>query len=142
MKNAFRLHNSIVKFDFEDSNQTLEYVLPDGEFGTEPIFIPGDPTNANATEDDGYIVVNTIDGAAEKSNILILRAQNMKPEFKAQAPERGLVGLHSGFFKFEAGCYSGQDTCKPQTSGASLLLQSSFLFWTLSGLIISAFFRP
>ena len=39
VRNEFQLHNSIVKFDFEDPSKTTEYELGNGEFGTEPVFV-------------------------------------------------------------------------------------------------------
>ena len=39
VRNEFQLHNSIVKFDFEDPSKTTEYELRNGEFGTEPVFV-------------------------------------------------------------------------------------------------------
>ena len=122
VKNVFRLHNSIVKFDLENpAEPATEYILPDGEFGTEPLFIPSICENSeenSCEEDDGYVVVNTLDAKSGKSNILVLWAKNMKVEFKASAPEMGLFGLHSGFFPFDVGC--SKDSCIPQQgSGAS-----------------------
>ena len=123
-----------MKLDFVN-NKTLEYKLPDGEFGTEPIFVP----NPNGQEeDDGYILMQTIDGKAKKSNILILWAKNMVPEFKARAPGLGLFGLHSAFFPYEVGCQGNVEDCKPKINFAGKI-QMQFSVLILTGFLLAFF---
>ena len=107
-QNEFKLHNAIMKYDFKDQTQTIKYELSDGEFATEPIFV-GD---GGENEDDGYVLVQTINTRAKKASIVILNAKDMKPEFIGLAPELGLFGLHSSFFPFDIGCST--DDCTPK----------------------------
>lgn len=102
-----------MKLDFEDPSKSITYELPNGEFATEPIFV----SDGGPDEDDGYIIINTIDGIAEKSNILILWAKNMKPQYKGQAPGLGLVGLHSAYFDYSVGCT--KENCRPTIDDSS-----------------------
>ena len=107
-----------MKFNFEDNTQTLEYQLPNGEFGTEPIFVPRKHNiyeRKDAKEDDGYVIFQTINGIAEKSGITILSALDMSVVFRGKAPELGLFGLHSAFFPYDVGCTSEQ-SCRPISS--------------------------
>ena len=97
-----------MKYDFKDQTQTIKYELSDGEFATEPIFV-GD---GGENEDDGYVLVQTINTRAKKASIVILNAKDMKPEFIGLAPELGLFGLHSSFYPFDIGCST--DDCTPQ----------------------------
>ena len=59
VQNEFKLHNSIMKFDFNDPSQTKSYELEDGEFGTEPVFVEN-PEGNGEVEDDGWVVVQTL----------------------------------------------------------------------------------
>ena len=102
-----------MKFDFEDPSETIEYELPDGEFGTEPFFVGNGGTN----EDDGYILVQTLNARAKKASITILDAKNMKPVYRGLAPEMGLFGLHTRFFGFDIGCST--DDCTPSATTTS-----------------------
>ena len=89
-----------MKFDFEDPTATKAFELNDGEFVTEQVFVPDGGPN----EDDGWVIVQTIDGVAKKANIVVLDGKSMNLLFRGQAPELGLHGLHSGFFSFDQGC--------------------------------------
>ena len=97
-----------MKFDFEDPKATKAFELNDGEFVTEQVFVPDGGPN----EDDGWVVVQTIDGVAKKANIVVLDGKTMNLLFRGQAPELGLHGLHSGFFSFDQGC-SIDEGCIP-----------------------------
>ena len=117
-----------MKFDFDDNSKSLEYVLPDGEFGTEPIYV----SKKEATEeDDGFVLVQNIDGIRRKSVIVILDTKTMKPLFRARAPELGLHGLHAAFFPFDVGC-NATEGCRPvfeeSSSGQSVTDVSYLLF--------------
>ena len=71
-----------MKFNFEDSSQTKFYELEDGEFGTEPVFVEN-PEGNGEVEDDGWVVVQTLNGRKMKATIVILNATTMEVEFKA-----------------------------------------------------------
>ena len=100
-----------MKFDFEDPKETKAFELNDGEFVTEQVFVPDGGPN----EDDGWVLVQTIDGVAKKANIVVLDGKSMNLLFRGQAPELGLHGLHSGFFSFDQGC-SIDGGCVPITT--------------------------
>ena len=99
-----------MKLDFEDPSKTKVYELADGEFATEPIFVPW---HNGLHEDDGYIMVQTIDGKSKKAAIVILNATNMELIYRALAPGLGLFGLHSKYFDYSQGC--SIDDCTPPT---------------------------
>ena len=82
VQNEFKLHNSIMKLDFDDPSQTKFYELEDGEFGTEPVFVEN-PEGNGEVEDDGWVVVQTLNGRKIKATIVILNATTMEVEFKA-----------------------------------------------------------
>ena len=102
-----------MKFDFDDPTKTKSYELEDGEFGTEPVFVEN-PKGDGSIEDDGFIVIQTLNTRAKKASIVILNATNMEVEFKALAPEMGLFGLHARFFGFDVGC--SIEDCRPTTT--------------------------
>ena len=54
VQNEFKLHNAIMKFDFDDPSQTKSNELADGEFGTEPVFVEN-PEGDGSIEDDGFV---------------------------------------------------------------------------------------
>ena len=89
-----------MKFDFDEPDKTKAFELNDGEFITEQVFVP----NGGPQEDDGWVVVQTIDTIAEKANVVVLDGTNMELLFRGQAPEMALQGIHSGFFSFDQGC--------------------------------------
>ncbi len=39
LRNAYKLHNEVVKYDF-DTGTEITYPLPNGLFGSEPLFVP------------------------------------------------------------------------------------------------------
>ena len=98
-----------MKLDFEDPSRTKIYELANGEFATEPIFV----SNNGPSEDDGYILMQTIDGKSKKAAIVILNATNMELIYRALAPGLGLFGLHSKYFDYSQGC--SIDDCTPPT---------------------------
>jgi carotenoid cleavage dioxygenase-like enzyme len=113
----FKRHNTIVKLDFDaedPEDQTLEYELPNGEFGSEPLFVT---LSEDGDEDDGVIIMSGIDANSEKAFILILNAKNMKPEYKGLAPELGLFGVHSEFYPYNVGC--SKDSCMPMIQSSA-----------------------
>ena len=63
-------------------------------------------------EDDGYVLVQTIDARAKKASISILNAKDMSLVYRGLAPELGLFGLHTRFFSFDDGCST--DDCVPK----------------------------
>ena len=68
-------------------------------------------------EDDGYVLVQTIDARAKKASISILNAKDMSLVYRGLAPELGLFGLHTRFFSFDDGCST--DDCVPKDSTTS-----------------------
>lgn len=100
-----------MKFDFDEPDNTKAFELNDGEFITEQVFVP----NGGPHEDDGWVVVQTIDTVAEKANVVVLDGANMELLFRGQAPEMALQGIHSGFFSFDQGC-SIDGGCVPITT--------------------------
>ena len=72
-----------MKFDFDDPSQTKLYELEDGEFGTEPVFVEN-PEGNGEVEDNGWVVVQTLNGRKNKATIVILNATTMEVEFKAK----------------------------------------------------------
>ena len=134
-RNVFRMNNAVMKFDFEQPDDTKTFELNDGEFTTEQVFVP----NGGPKEDDGWVVVQTIDGKAKKANVVVLDGTTMELLFRGQAPELALQGIHSEFFSFDQGC-SIEGGCIPssdvtsteaattQTNVASLFSFSNTLF--------------
>ena len=114
IRNEFKINNAVLKFDFEDPTLTKFYELRDGEFGTEPAFVGRSDADgrSNEDEDDGYVLVQTIDARAKKASISILDAKDMTLVFRGLAPELGLFGLHTRFFPFDVGCST--DDCVPK----------------------------
>ena len=68
-------------------------------------------------EDDGYVLVQTIDARAKKASISILNAKDMSLVYRGLAPELGLFGLHTRFFSFDEGCSIGN--CVPKDNDSS-----------------------
>jgi hypothetical protein len=102
----------------------MEYELPNGQFGSEPLFIT---MAEDGEEDDGVLVMSGIDANTEKAFILILNAKNMKPEYQGLAPELGLMGLHSEFYPYNVGC--SKESCVPLIdSSASKVAASLMIF--------------
>lgn len=64
--------NGIQRID--DDGQTDQLTLPPGYYGSEPLFAPA--TDATR-EDDGYLLEVVYDGFAHKSELQILRADNL-----------------------------------------------------------------
>ena len=121
------MKNAVIKFDFDQPEHTKAFEFEDGEFATEQMFVP----NGGPLEDDGWVVVQTIDGKNQKGNIVILDAKSMGLLYRGRAPGMILQGLHTGFFSFDQGC-SVEDCTPKSNSGAENLfvnisLMSSFL---------------
>ena len=115
-----------MKFDFDEPQNTATFELNDGEFVTEQLFVP----DGGPKEDDGWVVVQTIDGVAKKANIVVLDGKSMKLLYRGQAPELGLHGLHSGFFSYDQGC-SIKGGCIPTSNTASTFSFSLFPFLSI-----------
>ena len=108
------MNNAVMKFDFEQPDKTIAFELNDGEFISEQVFVP----NGGPKEDDGWVVVQTIDGEAKKANVVILDGTTFQLLFRGQAPELALQGIHSGFFSFDQGC-SIEGGCIPNNEGTT-----------------------
>ena len=113
-RNVFRMNNAVMKFDFEQPENTAAFELNDGEFISEQMFVP----NGGPKEDDGWVVVQTIDGEAKKANVVVLDGTTMQLLFRGQAPELALQGIHSRFFSFDQGC-SIEEGCIPNSETTS-----------------------
>ena len=108
------MNNAVMKFDFEQPDDTKTFELNDGEFTTEQVFVP----NGGPKEDDGWVVVQTIDGKAKKANVVVLDGTTMELLYRGQAPELALQGIHSEFFSFDQGC-SIEGGCIPNNEGTT-----------------------
>ena len=113
-RNVFRMNNAVMKFDFEQPENTVAFELHDGEFISEQVFVP----NGGPNEDDGWVVVQTIDAEAKKANVVVLDGATMELLFRGQAPELALQGIHSRFFSFDQGC-SIKEGCIPNSEATS-----------------------
>ncbi len=84
--------DGLIKYDTSNGS-TQEYKYGEGVYGSESPFIP--KTNAIA-EDDGYVITFTTNERDEKSEVLILDAQNVDkgPLARIQLPQRVPLGFH------------------------------------------------
>ena len=82
----------IVKYDFvNDSSEVYEY--GSGNFGAEPVFVPSEGAN---DEDEGYLLSLVYDQETDKSDLIILNAQEVSsgPLAKVHLPQRVPFGFH------------------------------------------------
>ena len=94
------LFNGIVKHDHHSGSQT-QYSFGEGVFGSET---PMAPRVGSTSEDDGYLVTFVTDVNAERSECLILSAQDLEagPIARIALPERISSGTHSTWASAEA----------------------------------------
>ena len=82
----------IVKYDFvNDTSEVYEY--GSGNFGAEPVFVPSEGAN---DEDEGYLLSLVYDQETDKSDLIILNAQEVSsgPLAKVHLPQRVPFGFH------------------------------------------------
>ena len=81
-----------MKYDFvNDTSEVYEY--GSGNFGAEPVFVPSKGAN---DEDEGYLLSLVYDQETDKSDLIILNAQEVSsgPLAKVHLPQRVPFGFH------------------------------------------------
>ena len=88
---------AIAKVDMQTGNQEFHSFAPRG-FISEPIFVPRDRNN-NSTEDDGWVLTLIFDAAHNRSDLVVLDAQNItgKPLATLHLKHHVPYGLHGSF---------------------------------------------
>ena len=88
---------AIAKIDLETGKQEFHSFAPRG-FITEPIFVPRD-RHADSAEDAGWILTLIFDGEHNRSDLVILDAQNItgKPVATLHLKHHVPYGLHGSF---------------------------------------------
>ncbi len=87
--------NSLFHYDLEKDSR-IEHRLPSGDTVGEPIFVPRTP---EAAEGDGFVLAIVYRTAEDRSDMLVLDAQNMSGEPLAtiQLPHRIPYGFHGNW---------------------------------------------
>ena len=87
--------NSIVHYDHK-TGERKEYTTEVGDAVGEPVFIP---KNQDAEEGDGYLIATAYRGEENRSDLLILDAQNVGagPIATAKLPHRIPFGFHGNW---------------------------------------------
>ena len=87
-------YNALQRVDLESGTATV-YDCGPGRYTSEPIFVP---RNADAAEDDGYILCVIYDANTELSELMILDARSLSEEI-AVVPLKNHIphGFHCGF---------------------------------------------
>ena len=85
----------LLKHDLE-TGKTLEYEEGEGRHFMEPVFVPSSDT---ADEDDGWIMTFRYDEATNKSDVVVLHAQDFLagPVATVELPDRVPFGFHSNW---------------------------------------------
>jgi all-trans-8'-apo-beta-carotenal 15,15'-oxygenase len=88
---------AILKIDIETGKQELHSFAPRGFIG-EPVFVPRNSSPTSA-EDDGWIITLIFDAASDRSDIVILDAQNISaaPVATLHLKHHVPYGLHGNF---------------------------------------------
>jgi all-trans-8'-apo-beta-carotenal 15,15'-oxygenase len=88
---------AIAKVDMETGKQEFHNFAPRG-FITEPIFVPRD-RHADSAEDAGWVLTLIFDGEHNRSDLVILDAQNItgKPVATLHLKHHVPYGLHGSF---------------------------------------------
>lgn len=84
---------AILKLDWETDDRLLWSAAPHG-FVSEPIFVP--KPNGTA-EDEGWLLTLVFDGQQERSELVILNAQDLQPEARLKLKHHVPYGLHGNF---------------------------------------------
>ena len=86
---------SIIKLDLQGEPKTWT-AAPRG-FISEPLFVPRDPVNANAAEDDGWVLCLIYNAARHASDLVILNAQDLQEVARVNLKQHIPYGLHGSF---------------------------------------------
>lgn len=91
-------HQAIVKVDVKTDQRHLWSAAPWGYVG-EPVFVPrqGDDTQTVGHEDDGWVLTLVFDSTHDRSDLVILDAQNLQPVARLHLKHHVPYGLHGNF---------------------------------------------
>jgi all-trans-8'-apo-beta-carotenal 15,15'-oxygenase len=89
---------AILKVDVESGDRWLWSAAPWGYVG-EPIFIPrgASPDALEGTEDDGWVVTLVFDASRDRSDVVILKAQDLSLVARLHLKHPVPYGLHGSF---------------------------------------------
>ena len=84
-----------VKHDLRDGSSEV-HDHGAGRHAAEPVFIPATP---DAAEDDGYVMTLVYDSATDRSDLVILHAQDFtgEPVATVHLPQRVPFGFHGNW---------------------------------------------
>ena len=87
------LMNGLLKYDFENHSSVTHY-YGQGRFGGEGVFAPRPGATA---EDDGWLLTYVYDTQLERSELLVINAQDMtsEPVARVLLPQRVPYGFHA-----------------------------------------------
>jgi len=85
----------IIKYDFVRDRSEF-YEFGEGKMGAESVFVPSEN---NSGEDDGYLLSYVYDRATDKSDLMILNAEdiNSGPIAQIKLPQRVPFGFHGNW---------------------------------------------
>ncbi|GAB4367367.1 MAG: carotenoid oxygenase family protein [Elainellaceae cyanobacterium] len=86
---------AILKLDWQTGDRQVWSAAPRG-FISEPVFVPRSQ-DPNAAEDDGWLLTMVFNAEREKSELVILNAQNLQPIAKLLLKHHVPYGLHGSF---------------------------------------------
>jgi all-trans-8'-apo-beta-carotenal 15,15'-oxygenase len=91
-------HQSILKVDTETGDRTLWSAAPWGFVG-EPVFVPRgeNPYQLTAPEDDGWVLTMVFDSTRDRSDVVILNAQDLSVVARLHLKHHVPYGLHGSF---------------------------------------------
>jgi carotenoid cleavage dioxygenase len=94
------IHGGLRKHDLRDAKVQLHQEGPERSF-LEPVFVP---RSAESDEDDGWVMAYVYDARENRSDVVILHAQDFEAEPVAtiQLPARVPFGFHGSFVPDEA----------------------------------------
>lgn len=86
------LFDGVIKYDFQ-SGESWEYKYGEGRYGGEVVFAPNPEGN---TEDDGWLMTYVYDQSTQKSELIIINAQDFTAEsiVRVELPCRVPYGFH------------------------------------------------
>ncbi len=91
--------NAIQRVDFDGQYKLL--TLPAGHYGSEPLFVPA---KDSSREDDGYLLEIIYDGYRHKSDLVVLRADNLDEEVCRAHLTHHLPHQFHGYFTPQVFC--------------------------------------
>jgi len=93
--NADPIFDSVLHYDLQTGSRRT-HTLPVGDAVGEPVFVP---RSADAEEGDGFVLALAYRGAENRSDLLVLDAQNIEAEPLAtvQLPHRVPFGFHGNW---------------------------------------------